>query len=129
MANRYLHFPFVMGSGSASGTTGRGVGVTDDPERHLRDKVEAVLFTAPGERVNRPDFGVGLNRFVFEGLDDVTRTFIEFRVTDALNRALGEELILDELTIDEAPEEGALTLSISFRRRVDREPRRLEVRL
>src|SRR6476661_8979078 len=32
---------------------------------HIRDLIEQVLFTAPGERVNRPDFGCGLQRLVF----------------------------------------------------------------
>ena len=35
-------------------------------EDHVRDLVEQVLFTAPGERVNRPQFGSGLLGLVFE---------------------------------------------------------------
>ena len=38
---------------------------TDDAG-HLRDLIEQVLFTAPGERVMRPDFGSGLLGLVFE---------------------------------------------------------------
>ena len=34
--------------------------MTGDMRRHARDLIEAVLFTTPGERVNRPDFGSGL---------------------------------------------------------------------
>ena len=36
-----------------------------DYDAHIRDLIEQVLFTAPGERVNRPDFGSGLLRLVF----------------------------------------------------------------
>ena len=38
-------------------------------EDHVADMVEAVLFTAPGERINRPDFGCGLDRLVFAPVD------------------------------------------------------------
>jgi len=38
------------------------IAVISNADAHLRDKVLAVLFTAPGERVNNPRFGVGLNR-------------------------------------------------------------------
>jgi hypothetical protein len=122
MANRYLHYPFRLGSQG-------GVAVTDDPDRHLRDRIEAVLFTQPGERVNRPEFGAGLNRALFEGLNEVTLTALEFRVTDALQRELGEELLLDDVTLDPTEEAGEVTLRISFRRRVDQAPRNLEIRL
>ena len=37
---------------------------------HIRDLVHQVLFTAPGERVNRPDFGCGLLRLTFEPNSD-----------------------------------------------------------
>jgi phage baseplate assembly protein W len=34
-------------------------------EDHIQDLIEQVLFTNPGERVNRPDFGAGLDQLVF----------------------------------------------------------------
>lgn len=122
MANRYLHSPFRLGSQG-------GVAVTDDPDRHLRDRIEAILFTAPGERVNRPEFGAGLNRTLFEGLNEVMLTALEFRVTDALSRELGDELLLDDVTLEPDTESGEVVLRLAFRRRVDREPRNLEIRL
>ncbi len=45
---------------------GRGrTAFTDDPG-HIRNMIEQFLFTNPGERVNRPDFGSGLLQLVFE---------------------------------------------------------------
>jgi phage baseplate assembly protein W len=41
-----------------------GTAATDD-STHIRDMIEQVLFTAPGERVMRPDFGCGAARLVF----------------------------------------------------------------
>jgi phage baseplate assembly protein W len=122
MADRFLHHPFRFG---AQG----GVAVTDDPDRHLRDKVEAVLFTAPGERVNYPDFGAGLNRAVFEGLDELTVAALEFRVSQALRRDVGDELLVDSVSFDVAPGAGEIVLHIAFRRRSDQRPRNLEIKL
>ena len=122
MADRYLHQPFRLG---AQG----GVAVTDDPDRHLRDRVLAVLFTSPGERVNRPDFGAGLQRTLFEGLNELLRTTVEFRITEVLQRELGAELLLDEVTLQPQPDSGELTLRLGFRRRSDLSPRNLEIRI
>ncbi len=44
---------------------GRGRTATADDDRHIRDLIEAVLFTNPGERVNRPEFGSGLGQLIF----------------------------------------------------------------
>lgn len=122
MADRYLHQPFRLG---AQG----GVAVTDDPDRHLRDRVLAVLFTSPGERVNRPDFGAGLQRTTFEGLNELMRATVEFRITEVLQRELGGELLLDAVTLEPRPEEGELTLHLAFRRRADLASRSLEIQL
>src|SRR5947207_3359069 len=102
MANRYIFYPFRFGA--------QGVALTDDPDRHLRDKVEAVLFTAPGERVNNPQFGVGLNRSVFDTLDELTLSALEFRIQHGLTRDLGDEMIIDDLSLTADPEQGQLIL-------------------
>ena len=122
MPDRFLLQPFRLG---AQG----GVAVTDDIDRHLRDKIMAILFTAPGERVNNPRFGVGLNRVVFDGLNELTLAAVEFRVSEGLRRDLGQEAIVDEVNISADPEAGELILAISYRRREDREPRNLEIKL
>ena len=101
--------------------------VTDDADRHLRDKVMAILFTAPGERVNNPRFGVGLNRMVFEPLDELSLAAAEFRVSEGLRRDLGEEAVIEDVTFEARPEEGALLLTIALRRRAERQLRRIEV--
>jgi len=122
MADRYLYHPFRFG-------TQGDVAISGDPDRHLRDKVEAVLFTAPGERVNQPDFGAGLNRAVFEGLSDLTVAALEFRVSQALRRDLGDEILIDALSFEARPETGELVLALTFRRRSDQRPRNLEIKL
>ena len=103
------------------------IAVTEDADRHLRDKILAVLFTAPGERVNAPRFGVGLDRTVFEGLDELTISAVEFRVAEGLRQHVGDELLIDGVDVDTEPEGGQLVLSIAYRRRLDRQPSNLEI--
>ena len=45
---------------------GSGRSAATDEADHIRDLIEQVLFTSPGERVMRPDFGAGLLALVFE---------------------------------------------------------------
>jgi uncharacterized protein len=133
MPARYVREPFRFGAAKATPGAGlpppalNGVALTDNPDRHLRDKIMAVLFTSPGERVNNPRFGVGLNRAVFEGLNELTVTAIEYRVAEGLRRDIGEELLLDGVDIRADPVIGTLLLAIRYRRRADRIPRNLDI--
>lgn len=75
----------------------RGRTALADDEAHLRGLVEQVLFTRPGERVNRPDLGSGVDRLVFApGGDEVART-TQSLVHAALQRWLGDQLRVDEV--------------------------------
>jgi phage baseplate assembly protein W len=105
------------------------IAVTDDADRHLRDKILAILFTAPGERVNQPRFGVGLDRSVFEPLDPLTVAAVEFRISEGLRRDLGDEALIEAVDIVAEPETGQLLISIDYRRAVDRGRRNLEIAL
>ena len=122
MADHFIAYPFRKGARG-------GIAVTDDADRHLRDKVLAILFTAPGERINRPDFGAGINRAVFENIDDLTAGALEFRIGQALRRNLEHEAIIDAVELDWDSEAGEVTLHVAFRRRADRQPRNLEIAL
>lgn len=105
------------------------IAVVDDADLHLRDKVLAVLFTAPGERVNNPRFGVGLNRTVFEHIDELTAAAVEFRIAEGLRRELSAEADVASVDVQIGPAEGELLVTITYQRRVDRETRILEVTL
>jgi uncharacterized protein len=63
---------------------GRGRTAETDDADHIRDLIEQVLFTSPGERVMRPDFGAGLRRTVFEPINTATLTLVQHRVESAL---------------------------------------------
>lgn len=57
---------------------------------HVRQMIEQVLFTRPGERVMRPDFGCGLLDLVFEPNSELLAAAAETRVRGALQRWLGD---------------------------------------
>src|SRR6266540_4753548 len=81
-----LAFPFRVG---ATGPQ------TSRAAAHAREQIEQVLFTAPGERVFRPDFGAGLEALVFEPnnrpLWEVTRRRILASLAQALRGAIQPE--------------------------------------
>jgi uncharacterized protein len=60
------------------------------PDDHLRDLVEQVLFTTPGERVNRPTFGTGLLQLAFEPNSEPLAAATQAAVQAALQRGLGD---------------------------------------
>ena len=65
---------------------GRGHTAEADDPTWIRGLIEQVLFTSPGERVMRPDFGAGLRSLVFEPLGPATAALARHRVEEALIR-------------------------------------------
>jgi uncharacterized protein len=94
---------------------------TTDPERHVRDLIEQVLFTVPGERVNRPEFGCGLLDLAFAGNDSVLETATQFTVQAALQRWLGDLVAVDDVRVD--ADDAVLRVAIGYRLRRTDEPR------
>jgi uncharacterized protein len=80
--------------------TGRGRTALVDDATYVRGLVEAVLFTRPGERVNRPDFGSGLDQLVFAPSDGELAQATKALVQGALQRHLGELLRVEEVAVE-----------------------------
>lgn len=92
----YMAFPFRMtGEGSESVTR----------FDHIREQVEQVLFTSPGERVFRPEYGFGARRHVFEPNAAGLWEYAQNRLYGALAEALTGEV--DPKTIQVTVESGA----------------------
>ena len=68
---------------------GRGRTATTDRADHIRDLIEQVLLTSPGERVMRPDFGAGLLTAVFEPNSSTLAATTQFLVQSGLQQHLG----------------------------------------
>jgi len=78
---------------------GRGRTASTDPDAHIRDLVEQALFTSPGERVNRPDFGSGLMQLVFAPNSDELATATQFLVQGALQQWLGDLIQVEAVEV------------------------------
>jgi Bacteriophage baseplate protein W len=69
-------------------------------EDHIRDLIEQLLFTSPGERVNRPDFGTGLMQLLFAPNSDELATATQFLVQGALQQWLGELIQVEAVQVE-----------------------------
>ena len=78
---------------------GTGRTASADEHGHIRDLIEQVLFTSPGERVNRPTFGSGLMRLVFAPASDEMATATQFLVQGALQQWLGDLIQVNEVQV------------------------------
>lgn len=101
----FLAFPFRV--------TGLGPQVADR-SAHVRQVIEQVLFTAPGERVFRPDFGGGVNRLVFEQASTAVTTLARKRLQAGLSAALEGEVDPATLDVDVRSEGEQLRVVISY---------------
>jgi phage baseplate assembly protein W len=91
-----IDYPFHF---DASGRTAQ----TAAPD-HVRDMLEQLLLTNPGERVNRPDFGSGVLQLVFSGNSPEVATALQFTVQAAIETWLGDivEIEMLEVTSEDA---------------------------
>lgn len=90
----------------------RGRTATVAEARHVRDLVEQLLFTAPGERVNRPDFGGGLLQLIFGPADETLAAATELTVKSALQRWLSDRIEVRELSV--SVRETVVTVTVSY---------------
>jgi len=79
---------------------GRGRTAATGDDDHLRDLIEQVLFTAPGERVMRPDFGSGLLALVFEPNSTVLAATTQMLVQGALQQYLGNLIAVEAVEVE-----------------------------
>ncbi len=108
-APAYLDVPFHIGAAGHTATTG------DDD--HVRDLILQVLFTAPGERVNRPDFGCGLRGMVFAPAGEAAAVTTQLLVKGALQKWLQDEIEVQDVAVDAV--ESRLVVTVVYRRRID----------
>jgi hypothetical protein len=79
---------------------------------HVRDLIEQVLFTAPGERVNRPTFGCGLRQLVFAPNSDALAAAAQVAVHGALQQWLGE--LIEVEAVEVASSDATLTVLVRY---------------
>ncbi|HEV7473304.1 MAG TPA: GPW/gp25 family protein [Pyrinomonadaceae bacterium] len=84
-------------------------------EEDIRQAIMIIMGTEPGERIMRPDFGAGLNRFVFEPVNTTTMALVKTRVRESLiDWEPRIDVVSVEVTTDEN-EKNLLLIEMSYR--------------
>jgi uncharacterized protein len=99
-----LDYPYRF---DTSGRTAR----TDDAN-HIRELIEQVLFTAPGERVNRPTFGSGALQLVFAPAGDALAAAVQLTVQGAVQQTLGD--LIQVTNVEATAQDTTLRVTISY---------------
>jgi uncharacterized protein len=121
-ATRFLDYPYTVGSTGAPNTTG--------PDDHLRDLILQLLFTNPGERVNLPEFGVGVQQLVFAPNSDALRTSAQFLISTGLQRWLGDRINVSQVLVTSEPgEEETVNIEIVYTLNATQQRQSLQVQV
>jgi phage baseplate assembly protein W len=82
-------------------------------EDHIRDLIEQILFTNPGERVNRPDFGAGIYQLLFAPVSAEQVATTEFMIRGALQQHLGRRIEVLEISAEGI--DATISITIAYR--------------
>ncbi len=103
-----IDFPFHI--------DGRGRSAETSDNDHILDMIEQFLFTNPGERVNRPDFGSGLQQLVFAPNSPELAAALKFTMQAGLNRWIADLIELTALDVQSDGAELRVTINYIVRR-------------
>jgi phage baseplate assembly protein W len=99
-----IDFPFHFDS--------RGRTADTDDDDHICDMIEQLLFTNPGERVNRPDFGSGVLQLVFAPNSPELAGALQFTIQAALQRWLGD--LIEVRALNVTSQDSTLNVDLKF---------------
>jgi uncharacterized protein len=100
-----IHHPFQFDN---DGRTARCISYAD----HIRDMIEQILFTSPGERVNRPHFGCGVRQLIFSPNDDVQAAAAQVLIQGTLQQELGP--LIDVEVVDVQKNDASLRVLVQY---------------
>ena len=107
-----IDYPFSFdGSGRTAQTDNSG---------YIRDLIEQVLLTAPGERVMRPNFGSGVLQLVFAAASPEVAATTQFLIQGALQQWLSDVITVN--AVDVEAQEGALLITVQYLERRSQTP-------
>jgi phage baseplate assembly protein W len=109
----HFDFPFHVDGAGRTASCGE--------EDHVRDLIHQVLFTDPGERVNRPAFGCGLKALAFAPNGEALAAATQALVKGSLQKWLADEIEVEDVEI--SADEERLLVTVAYRRRDDGERR------
>jgi Bacteriophage baseplate protein W len=84
----------------------------ENDDAHMRDLIETVLYTVPGERANRPDFGCGLMQFVFAPNSVELAATLQALVRGSLQQWLGSLIRIEEVVVENV--DSTLTVEVRY---------------
>ena len=99
-----IDYPFAIGGDGRTAVTSE--------EEHIRDLIEQVLFTMPGERVNRPTFGSEVSKLVFAPNSQAAAPAIQLAVQGALLQWLGELVLVEAVDVESV--DSTLTVTVRY---------------
>jgi phage baseplate assembly protein W len=91
---------------------GDGRTAAESDQEHIRHLIQQVLFTTPGERVNRPDFGSGLMQLVFGAPNDELLAATQFLIQGSLQQWLGDLIQVEAVEVHS--QESSLTITVLY---------------
>lgn len=100
----HIHYPFQI--------DGRGRSDAANEELHIRQLLEQLIFTAPGERVNRPTFGAGAMRLIFAPNSPELATATEFLIQSAIQQHLGALIQPEAVRVES--QDASLTVTVQY---------------
>ena len=107
-----IHYPFFI--------DGRGRVAEADLDAHIRQLIEQVLFTGPGERVNRPDFGSEIQQLLFTPNSPELAAATQFLVQGALEQWLADVIQVETVEVESQDSRLAVTVQYVNRRSQER---------
>jgi uncharacterized protein len=101
-----IHYPFGIDDGFGK--------LLEEPDyaEHVEQMIKQILFTNPGERINRPDFGCGLMRMVFAPNSDVSANLTQVMIVQSLQRWIGT--LIDVIDVKASAVNEKLEVSIVY---------------
>lgn len=99
-----IAFPFSFDS--------RGRTASANDSDHIRQMIEQLIFTNPGERVNRPDFGSGVMQLIFAPNSPELAATVEFTLRSDLRRWLGD--VIDVQSLDVQTSDSVLIVDLKY---------------
>jgi phage baseplate assembly protein W len=116
-----IRYPIAIDAGH-----GKLAEETDYPS-HVEQLMMQVLMTAPGERVNLPDFGCGIRQMVFAPNSEASASLAQVSVYEALNRWLSSVIEVSQVEVQ--AENATLRINIAYILKARMERRYLNVEI
>lgn len=98
-----------------------------DYSKHVDQLIRQVLFTSPGERINRPDFGCGVKRMIFAPNSEISASLAQVSIFEALRRWLDPVIDVNDVKVKALNEVMEIRIVYLVKARQERRYLNLEV--